>query len=190
MSTSLPQEVQTSKVTSLPDDLKAIAEAMLKDKFGVKEVVPDVDDFFLHPADPRRFTEFRDGPHPLRNEPSMGSERGGRSGDVGLVRVTNEPWSHSRVAEVEIFYPSFENILIAKAQMEMNGIRWREQPRLVMNPEFYRFIRTDSDARLNFVHYDEMGPGPIGLEPTVGQLAGCAVVVSRDVKHAILVAEF
>lgn len=38
MSTNLQQAVKTSKVSTLPDDLKAIAEAMLAEKFG-EEVV-------------------------------------------------------------------------------------------------------------------------------------------------------
>lgn len=42
MSISLPKEVQTQKVKTLPDDLKAIAEEMLGEKFGeeVVEVKP------------------------------------------------------------------------------------------------------------------------------------------------------
>ena len=70
MSTNLPQEVQTSKVTTLPDDLKKIAEEMLAEKFGVKEVVTESgspfsgngkasatyvrpDDVFIDPSDVR-----------------------------------------------------------------------------------------------------------------------------------------
>ena len=38
MSTSLPQEVQTQKVKTLPDDLKKLAEELLGEKFG-EEVI-------------------------------------------------------------------------------------------------------------------------------------------------------
>lgn len=39
MSISLPKELKTSKVETLPDDLKSIAEKMLAEKFGIEEEV-------------------------------------------------------------------------------------------------------------------------------------------------------
>lgn len=62
MSTSLQQVVQKSKVSTLDGDLKAIAEQMLRDKFGFEEEVVtergdrfqeltiDIDPAFLKPA--------------------------------------------------------------------------------------------------------------------------------------------
>lgn len=54
MSISLPKEVQTQKVKTLPDDLKAIAEEMLGEKFGEEVVEQEAPAPFPGPKQGRR----------------------------------------------------------------------------------------------------------------------------------------
>lgn len=101
MSTRLPQEVQTQKVKTLPDDLKKLAEELLGAKFG-EEVIEDV------PRDPFQDNRGRgstanagcgdsfcascyDGIDPCRFDMGQGPDFGARFGGAPSqgIRTTN-----------------------------------------------------------------------------------------------------
>ena len=104
MSTNLQQAVKTSKVSTLPDDLKAIAEAMLAEKFGEEAI--EVKSQGPFPGGST--TSFRNiGLDEVFIEPPMGNRRGVGHRDLGEINVRMEPWSRDRVAEMEITYPSY-----------------------------------------------------------------------------------
>lgn len=195
MPISLPKELKTQKTNSLPDDLKSIAEQLIADKFGIQEeVVPQVDDFFLDPRmghfgfDPA-FGESRSRATIFADEPNV-RDRGGRRGDVSNIQVRPAPWSlHSRLAEIEITYPSWDNLLIARREMDMQNIRARNKPKFIMNPEFYHFFMRTEDARMNF--RQSFGRRPVeGAHDVAGEIMGCDVIVTSKVRHCIFEVEF
>lgn len=184
MSRALPKELQTQKTSSLPDDLKKIAEELIADKFGVEEEVVQVnpDDFFL---DPRKFAN---GPDSFFYEPNV-RDRGGRRGDVSNIQVRPAPWSlHSRIAEIEITYPSWDNLLIARREMQMQNIRPHGKPWFIMHPEFYHFFMRTEDARMNF--RQNFSRRAEGAHDVTGEIMGCDVIVTPKVRHCILEVEF
>ncbi len=203
MSIVLPKELKSQKTNSLPDDLKAIAEELIAKKFDVREeVIPEVDDFFLDPDDRRfgrggmghfgidpAFAESRGRPHSFADEPSMGDRRGFRDRDVSDVRVQIQPWDRLRVAEVEISYPTFDNLVVANRKLDMENIR-RVRPReFIMHPEFYNFLCRDQQVGMYLQHYDGRRV-PEGAKEVIGEIMGCQIVIARGVKHCILRAEF
>lgn len=186
MSRVLPHGVQTKKVKSLPDDLKSIAEELIADKFGiVEEVVPEVDDFF---HDPRFRQEFPTGPDEVFFGPRM-DDRRDRRGDVGFLQVRQEPWSRLRVAEIEITYPSYENLVRAMRELDINNIRDREKREFVFHPEFYHFLMRDMQIA-RYMRHTERGTWREGEKQVVGELMGCNVIVTHKVRHALLIARF
>lgn len=193
MSRALPKELQTQKTSSLPDDLKKIAEELIADKFGVEEEVVQVnpDDFFLDPHDTvnrRRFGPDAFGRFTDVDESDV-RDRGGRRGDVSNIQVRPTPWSlHSRIAEIEITYPSWDNLLIARREMQMQNIRPHGKPRFIMHPEFYHFFMRTEDARMNF--RQSFGRHVEGAHDVTGEIMGCDVIVPPKVRHCILEVEF
>lgn len=190
MSTVLPQELKTQKTNSLPDDLKKIAEELIAKKFDVREeVIPEVDDFFLDPRMGHRSSDpFAGRPDSFFNEPGMGP-RPFRGRDVSDITVQTRPWDRLRVAEVEISYPSFDNLVIANRKLDMENIRSGRRREFIMHPEFYSFMRRDRDVGLHLQSYSS-GRVPEGAKDVVGEIMGCLVIISPGVRHCILRAEF
>lgn len=187
MSRALPKELRTQKTNSLPKDLKAIAEELIGEKFGFEEeVVTRRDDPF--PDFDGRFDRVTVDPRDVFIDPEV-RDRGHRRGDVSDIRVTNTPWSmRSRLAEIEITYPSWDNLLVARRNLEMQNIRMNDRPRFIMHPEFYHFFMRTEDARINFRHSNRRVRE--GERAVVGEIMGCEVIVTPQVRHCILQVEF
>ena len=191
MSTRLPQEVQTQKVKTLPDDLKKLAEELLGAKFG-EEVIEETHNPFPGQHEFAQTVGIRpdDFFDDFFIEPPMGNRRGVGHRDLGELQVRMEPWSRSKVAELEITYPSYEVLMAALREMDMRNIRTRDRE-LVMHPEFYHFLMRDRDVSINFIKFDQMGmPRDRGAKVSDGQLFGCQVYITPKVRHAILTARF
>ena len=187
MSTRLPQEVQTQKVKTLPDDLKKLAEELLGAKFGEEVVEVESHDPFQGTGP---FGSARIRQDDFFVEPGMGNRRGVGHRDLGEVRVRMEPWSRSKVAELEITYPSYEVLMAAFREMDMRNIRPQERE-LILHPEFYHFLMRDRDCSINFIKFDQMGmPRERGAKVSDGQLFGCQVYITPKVRHAMLIARF
>lgn len=176
----LPQELRTKKTNSLPSDLKDIAEQLIGEKFGFEEEVVERKSHDPFPRVGFGFDEF---------EPSS-RDSGGRDRDVSDIRVNHAPWNmHARIAEIEITYPSWDNLLNALRKMDMQNIRPREPKTFAMHPEFYRFFMRTDDARMYFKQSMGARPRP-GERQLVGHIVGCDVIVTPQVRHCILRAEF
>ena len=108
MTYKVPEKSKTRKRNSLPDDLKSIADDLIKDKFKEKEVVRK--NSVPNP--------FKDGQQPVAyfngNTGDVGTFRGesitsasvdhGRYGRRGLVRIEDRIDTRSRVAYASIKY--------------------------------------------------------------------------------------
>lgn len=169
MPTSLPQEVKTNKVQTLPDDLKSIAEEMLAAKFGVKEeapkkaksfpgrdgwTVPDLNDIFI--------------------EPDVGNGRLDRREPT--IQVKHQPWNGSRVAEIEVSYPDERSLIEAFKALDRQ-IGRRDGRKIFIGRLFYREImnRDIRFARL-FRQMSAWEPEE-GVEREFGEIYGFPVIM-------------
>lgn len=195
MSTNLQQATKQSRVSTLPDDLKAIAEAMLAEKFGEEVVEQKAQTSFQRVGDTifaangvDELTAF-DGTTTFV-EPDVGDRRPFGRRDLGEISVRVEPWSRTRIAEMEISYPSYDVLMTALRSFDMRNIRTRDRE-LVMHPEFYHFLMRDRDVSVNFIRFDQTGiPRERGAKVSDGQLFGCQVYITPKVRHAMLIARF
>lgn len=187
MSTNLQQATKQSRVSTLPDDLKAIAEAMLAEKFG-EEAIEVKSQGPFPGGDTSPFRSIRRDDFFV--EPGMGYSRGNRHRDLGEVNVRIEPWSRDRVAEMEITYPSYDVLMAAFRQVRERGIR-PQSGELILNPEFYNFLMRDREVHMAYQSRD-MDPrrGRTGVKDPDGYLFGCEVYITPKVRHAMLITRF
>lgn len=152
MSRNFPQATKTKKVSSLPDDLKKLAEDLIAEKFDVKEEVVE-----------------REAPRPFRQEypgtsgpddrvrvaskdvfidPHLGQRlRRGEQGFRERIEVITTPWSSRPVATVPVPDPSTHGLRTAITQLKLANIRPRT---FYMIPEFMEHLLvTDRE----FAHY-------------------------------------
>lgn len=145
MSTKLPQEVQTQKVKTLPDDLKKLAEELLREKFGVEEVRDKSPDSFRGPDE---FHEIRFDE--VFIEPGMGN-RGRR----GPVQVSMDPRTRSRLARVHITSrgSALTGIADAMRDLDMENLPNRYRKILIHQERYHEVLR---EERIMFAPSDRM----------------------------------
>ncbi len=178
MSTNSPQEVtqKSLKYQSLPDELKSIADELIRDKFGVEEeVVPDVGQSFRNNEGKPRATYV--GPDEFFIDPTMGngyirSER--QRGYRDEIRVEIRPWDSSRVATLQIGEPSFDCLRKGMQRFDMENIR--NERTFIMHPNFYRSLMCDP----NFGHYvQERYNHPVeGARNVIAQIFGVDIEIN------------
>lgn len=167
MSTSLPQEVKTNKVQTLPDDLKSIAEEMLAAKFGVKEEAPKKAKSFPG-RDGWTVPDFND----IFIEPDVGSGRLDRREPT--IEVKHQPWNGDRIAEVEVGYPS-EGDLIDVFRLLDRKVGRNDNRKVYMGRRFIHEIMRDVRFARSFTmkaRFDDRD----GVEREIGEVFGFPVI--------------
>lgn len=195
MSTSLPQEVQTSKVTTLPDDLKAIAEEMLKEKFGVKEVQDVSPDPF--PDDyPKTKTDGQDAGNARAttttadawcgNSFCSSCVGGPERGCGGFIQTRVDFQRRQRVFSIAISQPDSRVFHdgINKMQRELN-VRPHEITLRASKPFLQRML---SDPEAQYFFKQKYEPGH--RDYIVGQMFGVNIAVVPEGSYAVLEARF
>lgn len=175
MSIVLPQELKTSKVKALPDDLKKIAEEMLAKKFDIKEevVFPKWEDPFL---DINRGAFAGTGFNGAGGATTTQFFGEFQPGYQDQIYVESQPWSNNRVAKLRIRHPAENELISALQRFDKQNMRGKRS--FIMSREFCDYVRS-------WWRFTQHG----GIEG-VGQIFGCDVIVSPQVQDCVLEARF
>lgn len=195
MSTNLQQAVKTSKVSTLPDDLKAIAEAMLADKFGeevVEQQVPDPfhgnkpDGFDAGYFDTIDITELtgRDGSKIRVSSEFLDRIRQANRGYLDEITLTSDFRSRRPKARLSVSNPHMDGLASAVRRFRELNIRYDMM--FVMNPDFANeMMHRDRDFSYYFQRNDNRRRRE-GERDVYGQIMGIDVVITPEVYGCLL----
>lgn len=139
----LPKEAQTQSLSSLPDDLRKIAEELIGEKFKVEEVV-----------ERKSRPSFQGRGARVADEPDVAYRQGGdrfggyRDDSWGSISVRQD--LYKRNYTIEISEPSERVLLEVMRMMDMNNFR-RRKSILYIIPEHARLLK----AMYSFQMYDQ-----------------------------------
>lgn len=183
MPISLPQEVKTNKVQTLPDDLKSIAEEMLAAKFGVKEAAPKKAKSFRGDTgnSPWSVGGFTSGSIGIESASFMG----GRGRRNGSVQVSVQPWNGNRVAEIEVGYPDDSSLVDAFRELDSRFGRDNRR-KIIVGPRFFNELCRDPRLRIQMKSDWDRGFDD-GVEHEVARIYNFPVIVATMLGNRCIV---
>ena len=189
MSSHSVQVSKTSKVQSLPDDLREIAEGLINDKFGREEVVRDSTPHSFqsmayatygvdtaHDGDVRTTIHHAVGRNPqtVREIPGTGVvER------IDFI-------TRSRYLSAPIRYPSARDFRESVHKLDMANAR-RDGREATLEKVFARHLVSDRDFQM-YAYFDESKHRGYSRQ-CIGQMFGVKIFVSPDGDNTIQVVQ-
>lgn len=196
MSRALPKELRTAKTSSLPDDLKKIAEELIADKFGIEEEVVTQSDRPFQNGYHEGPSNGQDRDYARATAPDAGAWCGNsfcsscvggpERGCGGFVRARVDFQRRQRVysitlshADSRLFHDGINKL------METTNCR-REDMLLIASKRYIRDLLQDPEARYYFEHREEHGY----RELVIGRMFGVKIAVGPEGVRPTIEARF
>ena len=173
MPTKSPQVTQTSKIESLPDDLKEIAQGLINDKFG-EEVVEQR-------KQPRQSFRGPDGIHagpPAGYDTSIYDTSYDGRRLSGRIEAMYDAWSGNKTARIRVNYPSIDCIRDAVRTLDME-LPGRAEKRIIAGTSFLSALCRDAEFNMYARRVDRLSSRE-GMENMVYELHGMPVIISPN----------
>lgn len=184
MSSRSAQVSKTSKIQSLPDDLRGIAEGLINDKFGVEEVRGSTPDYFRFAV--RVDAEYVGDVHAAIHHAVGHSPQAVReiSGTGVVERIDFS--TRRLLRSTPIRHPSVRDFRDAVHRLDMANARPRGRE-AIMDGAFASALMGDRDFQM-YAYFDEsMRRGH--TKRCIGRLYGVEMFVSPDGDNAIQVVQ-
>lgn len=188
--------LESKKIQTLPDDLKSIAEELIRDKFGAEEEVVEQSTASFHnitrqeyPPNDARFdglhTQFGDGFVDVLDKSTDDTYQYTRY-RTGDLRTWFSPYHRTRHVAVSIHSPDTRSIRASIQELDRVNVR-QDGRTIMMPPRFARELMASRDYQIFMVYRESDRVGYSDDRHYIGQMFGCKMFVLEGAEPEVKV---